>query len=256
LAIASLILGLLSIFCFVWPLFGLPAIIFGIIALVKISHQKPYLKGTGMAVTGIVVPTVMLLLLPILLAVLMPALGKVKEYAQSIVCQTNLQGLSAAMAVYVNDHGKFPPENWCDLLILEDDVSPKSLVCPASGDIEGECSYAMNKNIAGVSGDVVPELMVVFFETNIGLEDGPRNTPIQSRRHYDYLNEGSGGWYPENLQVYRNRWNQYGGPDDLLLSHDREGRSGCNVVFGDGHAEFVTADRLPSLQWTTNSKVH
>lgn len=250
LAIASLVLGLLSLLCVTWPICGPLAIIFGIIALVKISNEKPYLKGSGMAVTGIVIPAIMILLIPViamLLAILMPALAKTKDIAQRVVCGTNLKGLGCAMTVYVNDYGNFPPENWCDLLIEEADVSQKTLICPQSSDSIGESSYAMNKNIAGISDEIVPAQMVLFFETDIGLEEGPRTESIYSRRYYKFL-------YGENqgptMMVYEKRWNQYGGPDDLLLRHDERGQPGCNIAFADGHVEFVTKDRIGDLQWT------
>ncbi|MHC4553411.1 MAG: DUF4190 domain-containing protein, partial [Planctomycetota bacterium] len=51
LAIASLVMGILSIFCNV--ILAIPAIICGIIALVKISKSQGQLKGNGFAIAGI-----------------------------------------------------------------------------------------------------------------------------------------------------------------------------------------------------------
>ena len=78
LAITSFVMGLLCMTCVLWPILVFPAIICGIIALVKISNNKLCLKGTGYAVTGIAIPAVMIILIPIfamLLAILMPALA-------------------------------------------------------------------------------------------------------------------------------------------------------------------------------------
>ena len=217
LAIASLVMGLLCLTFILWPLLFLPAIICGIIALVKISNNKPCLKGTGLAVTGIVIPAVMIIFIPIiamLLAIMMPALAKTKMIAQRVVCSTNMQGLSTAMIVYMNDYDdKYPtPEQWCDLLMQEADVSPKSFQCPL--DPEGAFSYAINENLYKIEyNKLPPHQMVAIFEASLGR-------------------------------------NGVGGSDDLVMRHDQNQRGGCNIAFADGHVEFVTEDRIGDLQWT------
>ena len=249
LAIASLVMGILSLFCSIFM--AIPAIICGIIALVKISKSNGQLKGNGFAVAGITVPVVvMVVILPMMLAILMPALGKVKHIAQRTVCVTNLKGLGTAMMVYANDYDDMlPTENWCDLFIEEVDVHPRSFICPESDAIEGESSYAMNKNIAGMNLGALPANIVLFFETDKGIESGPRNTSIQSRRYYEFLKE-YGGCYNENAMVYKDRFNQFGGPEDLLFRHAQGNGLGCNVVFADGHTEFIIEERIVDLQWT------
>ena len=74
LAIASLVVG-----CFFWIpllglLFGLAALIMGIIALVQINKNKIQLKGEGMAIAGIVMGALSVLMIPfvaLLAAILM-----------------------------------------------------------------------------------------------------------------------------------------------------------------------------------------
>ena len=183
LAVAAFVMGLLSMTCILWPLLALPAIICGIIALVKISKSNGQLRGTGFAVTGLVIPAVLTIILPLFLAIMMPALSQTRKIAQRVVCGTNLKGLSTAMMVYANDYDdRLPTENWCDLLIEEADVSPKSLICPEADTIEGESSYAMNKHIAGKKLRDLPADIVLFFESDLG-------------------------------------WNTVGGPEDLVLRH-------------------------------------
>lgn len=108
LAIASLVTGILSLFCSFFM--AIPAIICGIIALVKIGKSNGQLKGNGLAIAGIAVPAVLsLVVVPLMLAILMPALSKTKMIAQRVVCSTNMQGLSTAMVVYMNDYDeKYP----------------------------------------------------------------------------------------------------------------------------------------------------
>ena len=93
--------------------------------------------------------------------------------------------------------------------------------------------------------------MVLFFETDMGIETGPRSSPITDRRHYEFLNE-FGNVYDEDAMVYKDCFNQVGGPEDLLLAHDRNSNSGCNVTFVDGHTEFVREDDIDDLQWTVD----
>ena len=150
LAIAAFVMGLLCLTCVGWPFLFLPAIICGIIALIMIANSQGRLKGMGFAITGLVLPIV---LAPILMAILLPALNNVKILAQSVVCGTNLKGLGNAMMVYANDYdGQFPtPEKWCDLMMETVDVSGQSLICPTN--MEEEFSYAVNENIAACHGN-------------------------------------------------------------------------------------------------------
>lgn len=245
LATAAFVMGLLSLTLYLWFFLALPAIICGIIALVKIKNSNGQLKGTGFAVAGLLIPVV----LAIVLAILMPEMGKVRGVAKRVVCGTNLKGLSTAMVVYTNDYDKLPSENWCDLLIEEADVTPESFICMNSDAIEGESSYAMNIYIVDMKLDDLPDDIVLFFETNMGVENGPRNTPIQTRRYFEFLNE-FGKIHNENSMVYKDRFNQLGGPEDILLRHNESRPSGCNIVFADGHTEFVPEDGIDDLKWT------
>ncbi|MBN1125378.1 MAG: type II secretion system protein [Sedimentisphaerales bacterium] len=110
---------------------------------------------------------VVIAIIAMLLAILMPALNKVKKIAQRVVCGTNLKGLGTAQSVYANDYedqytraggggsgltwnyyvgGWQQPVNpWQNgvtditvgaslyLLVREADVSPKSFICTAGG---------------------------------------------------------------------------------------------------------------------------
>jgi prepilin-type N-terminal cleavage/methylation domain-containing protein len=109
---------------------------------------------------------VVIAIIAMLLAILMPALNKVKKIAQRVVCGTNLKGLGTAQTVYANDYddeyavqGQGAAHTWAAnekttswqdpskpwktagnitvgaslyLLVREADVSPKSFVCPSS----------------------------------------------------------------------------------------------------------------------------
>ena len=78
------------------------------------------------------------------------------------------------------------------------------------GASEGPCNYAMNKNIEKL-GITAPPDIVLLFETRPG-------------------------------------WNQAGGPE--ILTTDNHYGDGCNVLFNDGHVEFVKAEDINGLKWT------
>jgi len=71
-AIASLVCGLLTFFT--CGITGILAVIFGIIALVEISKSSGAIKGKVLAVTGIILPAVIIIFMMILAAVSIPVL--------------------------------------------------------------------------------------------------------------------------------------------------------------------------------------
>jgi prepilin-type processing-associated H-X9-DG protein len=213
LAITSFVLGMLSLFCAIFT--AIPAIICGIISLVKISKSQGRLKGNGFAIAGIAVPAVsMLLILPLIMAIMLPALSKTKAMAQRVVCATNLKGLGIAMYVYANNYDDTLPtaDKWCDLLTSQADVNPVSFRCASAPEVS--FSYALNENLAGRGmKDVSPDV-VMLFEADAGP-------------------------------------NAVGGPE--MLVSDRH-KVGCNIVFVDGHVEFIKESEIGNLKWTVEEK--
>jgi prepilin-type processing-associated H-X9-DG protein len=103
LAIAALVLGILSFFC---ALTAIPAIICGIISLVKIEKSGGKITGKGLAITGIITPVFSFALL---MVILMPALQRVKEQAMAITCRANLRQYGIAQVIYLDDNdGRYP----------------------------------------------------------------------------------------------------------------------------------------------------
>ncbi len=207
LAIASLVLAILSPFtCFIT---AVPAIILGIVGLVKISKSAGQLKGIGLAITAIVLPVVLLPFFALLMGILMPALARSRQMAFRIHCGANMSGLGRAILLYANDHDGLPStSNWCDLLIEHAGVSPSMFRC--KGAHGGRCNYAMNKNLENFDTGSAPHDMVVLFETHPG-------------------------------------WNQTGGPE--MLTTDNHQGLGCNVLFIDNHVNFVKTKDPDKLKW-------
>jgi len=208
LAIASFVLGILSLCTFF--ITAIPAVILGIVSLVKISKSSGRLQGNGFAIAGIVVPAVsVIFVLPLMMGIMMPALARTRQMAFRMVCASNMAGLGNAMRIYASDYDdKYPTASkWCDLLIEYVDVSPSNFRC--KGAPEGPCNYAMNKNIEEL-GTASPPDMVLLFETHPG-------------------------------------WNQSGGPE--ILTTDNHNGDGCNILFVDSHVEFVKTKDLDDLKW-------
>ena len=101
-AIAAMVLGIMSIFT--CALTAIPAIILGIVSLVRIEKSGGSLTGRGFAIAGIVVPSVSLPLIALLMGIMMPALARTRQVAFRMVCGTNLSGIGKAMLIYANDY--------------------------------------------------------------------------------------------------------------------------------------------------------
>ncbi len=103
LAIAALILGILSIFTL--GLTAIPAIILGIISLVTIEKSGGRITGRGFAIGGIVVPVV---LVPVfLMIILMPALYRVKKQARSVTCMSKLRQWGLIFSMYTDENNGY-----------------------------------------------------------------------------------------------------------------------------------------------------
>ncbi len=161
-----------------------------------------------------------------------------------------MKGLGYALKEYARDNDEYLPtaEKWCYLLITEADVDTKSFVCYLRDAIEGESSYALNKNVTGMKVSEIPPDVVILFETNFGRIGNLRKFPITSRDVYSFFE----GWYDEafldkDKRVYELRWNQVGGPEILTTEHHKG--KGCNILFADGYAAFIKKEDLDTLRW-------
>ncbi len=207
LAIAALVLGILSIFT--CGLTVIPAVILGIVSLVKISRSGGALSGTGFAIAGIVVPFSVAPLMAMLIGFMMPTMARIRHLAFRMTCGNNMSYLGKVMLLYAGDcDEKFPtPSNWCDLLNKYAEINPGSFRC--IGGPAGRYNYAMNAYVEKLGTSSPPD-MVLLFETQPG-------------------------------------WNQAGGPE--ILTTDNHQGEGCNVLLVDLNVEFVTEQGLKNLRW-------
>lgn len=207
LAIASLVCGLAAV-CLV-GLPGIPGVILGIIALLKISKSEGRLRGQGLAIAGIVVSALTVLMIPVTAALLLPAVFRAKAVALDAMSLNNVKQLGAAAQMYGNDNGdKLPPAaDWPTLFQQRYSVTASVLADPAAPG-EGR-AYAMNAAVTHLAV-LDPARTVLFFECR------PGSPPA-------------------------------GGPE-LLPEEPRHG-SRYIIGFIDGHAEAVSPDAVKGLIW-------
>jgi len=210
-AVASLVLGFLGLItCGLTALIG---VVLGFIALSRIKNSNGQIGGRGIALTGTIVSAVCLLMIPLTLGMLVPALGRASHKASAVHCMNNIKQLNLGVIMYASDNkDSFPiGTTWCDALAPYLRNSSKLFICP-QGAPNQRCHYALNSRLIGVSLQDIqqPALTVLVFETD-------------------------GGW---NLS----------GGRELLPA---KGRHNGAYAFGfaDGHVEIVRPERMQNLRW-------
>jgi len=169
-------------------------------------------------------------------------------------CGTHLSGLGKSIMIYSNDNKYLYPDpnSWCDLLILFADAGTRIFLCDQSNAIVGESSYAMNINLKGKTLEQVDLNTVVLFETIYGKDPNGRNVNVSSRYSYKVLKEkgedvGFFGENHERSKVYKNRWNQAGGPGMLTAENHKD--KGANILFADGSVRWIPKEDFNNLNW-------
>jgi Domain of unknown function (DUF4190) len=183
LALTSLVLGVLS---FAFSIItGIPAIITGHIAHNRSRKAPHQYGGGGLAIAGFVMGyvslTLILVVIPIVAAMLLPALAQAKGKAQQIKCANNMNQIGLAARIWATDHdGKFPP----DFISMSNELSsPNILVCPSDRLTSTAINWAqfgpnnVSYDYLAPGHDEKSERprMAVFecpFHGNVGLGDG------------------------------------------------------------------------------------
>jgi len=208
-AITSLVLGILGVVsCGSTALIGL---ILGIISLVKIQNSGGRLKGFGIALAGTIVSGIFLLMIPILAAMLLPALAAAKQKAQEISCVNNEKELVMAIRIHSgNNKDQFPPAaTWCDAIQDETGGSKQLFKCPGANS-GSRCDYAFNSKLGGMDQSKVNPQTVEIFESDGG-------------------------------------WNANGGPE-LMIGKSRHTQIFV-VAFADGSVQQLRESQLSTLRW-------
>jgi len=156
-----------------------------------------------------------ILALIFIVQILIPPRNPRREYAYRIICGANLRALGMAMHKYAIDYeNKYPTVDKWCDLLLQ-----------YAGITEEKfiCREAFKK------GNQKP----CHYAINPNCEPNSPDDIV-------LLFETKGGW------------NQFGGPK-ILTTENHKGK-GCNVLFNDGHVEFIKTERLVELKWNTEKQ--
>jgi type II secretory pathway pseudopilin PulG len=108
LAIASLVLGLLSFFtCGLAGIGALTGLVLGIVALAKESRQPRTYGGRGMAIAGVILNAIGVLALPMAAAIAIPSLLRARVAANEAAAIADVQTLISAQVAYGSANGGY-----------------------------------------------------------------------------------------------------------------------------------------------------
>lgn len=184
LAIVSLVLGILG-FC-TFGLAGLVGLVLALVALSQISKSQGRLGGRGLAIGGLCASIVSLLLcIPLMAAMLLPALSSARAQARAVACQSNVKQLELALIMYADSNKSTLPKaaNWCDA-VMQYVGSPQTFQCQADPD-HPRSSYAFNAKLSGVRIDRLSPDTVMLFECQGGWnKSGGAGQMVKRHRRY------------------------------------------------------------------------
>jgi prepilin-type processing-associated H-X9-DG protein len=111
LAVASLVLGILS--CPFSILAGIPGLVCGIMGLNRISRSEqaaasPRLTGQGLAIAGIILSGLSMLILPVMIGLMLPAVQAAREAARRTVCANNVRSMALGMLMHESAQHSLP----------------------------------------------------------------------------------------------------------------------------------------------------
>ncbi len=192
----------------------------GMLAAKRIMASSRRLKGSGLAVAGMIISA--LLLGVWLLGYIGP-----RCYAYRMVCGTNLSQLGKAMVLYAHEHGRYPdPNKWCDELLAAGQVEPKHFIC-----------------ITSRRGIVIRWPPRRNGREYLWSAAGRRRSDYAMNPHCD-LNSP-----PDMVLLFEGKtgWNQFGGVE--LVDTGRHQGEGCNILFNDASVSFCKANFAEKLNW-------
>ncbi|MBE3097024.1 MAG: DUF4190 domain-containing protein [Planctomycetes bacterium] len=187
LAIASLVLGIVGP-CTV-GLGSIIGLILGIVGLVKIGKSAGAKGGRGLAIAGIAVSGLGILILPVLAAILLPAVYSAMHLANSASSANNVKQLCITAQIYATAHRQqLPPaDSWPQVFQEQAGLSADVMTDP--GDDKGGRAYAMNAGLGGTIQHPDPSRTVLFFECRPGAPPagGPDLLPDEPRHAGKYV---------------------------------------------------------------------
>ena len=199
---------------------------------------------------------VVIAIIALLLAILMPALQRVRKQAKGVTCRNNLKQVGLAFNMYTEDNdGKFPRNGGVWILkfmpyiggLGDEDEDYRQMGvynCPSYPNKEQTLDYVINSwkdgetEFIGYSpvSDFRRPASKIFLADN---EDGSWRTIIRDEGRLG----GQGTfdvWHPSHLPT---------GADGQRRVARARHRDGCNVAYMDGGSGWVPAEKMIPEMW-------
>jgi len=220
---------------------------------------------------------VVIAIIALLMAILMPALQRVRAQAKTVLCQSNLNQWGLIWSMYMDDHdGKFPEylgNNWMQSLadiyrgsdkILDND---KLLYCPTATKSISEGAprrYAIIENNSGVrfGSYSLNEWIYDSYDTGGGreLQDYWRNINHKGLNNIPVM--GDGTWRSDAQPYERDRPPAYEGEprggvatDEIRIFCINRHEGFINMLFRDWSTRKVGLKELWTLKWYTRCNI-
>ncbi len=269
-AIVSLVLAILAFAC-VGPLASIPAVILGHFALSNINKGKMPADARGLAVAGLVLGYIniafVIILMLVLPAIMLPALSRAREAARRSSCQNNLKQMGLVYKMFANESKgqKYPHLSGTpgQLMSVKTEIYPEFLtdgnvlICPSMPDvgkwrdrkeeaIDDEAYFYLGYAVSGDSD-------VAAF-CNAYKERMAKGQPLDGDLEVPQGTGSSGGSLIYQLREGVERFfiTDIGNPAGaammqskipiLIERPENHMPKGGNVLFMDGHVEFIKYD--------------
>jgi prepilin-type processing-associated H-X9-DG protein len=215
-------------------LFGMFGFVFGSVVLINYLYKNGSAKNLANASIGIFLS---LLLFGVFTAI--PLIISYPRYlGEKSYCESNLHTIKDTLNEYSKKYGQYPPaEKWCDVLMQESPISGSSFSCISAW--EERYHQTIDQ-----SADPNSQWRLIFKYSD------PNGKISYVKRGYYAINPNCEPNSPNNIVLLfetKGGWNQFGGPE--ILTTDWHRKKGCNVLFNDGHVEFVKPNKIGKLKW-------
>ena len=163
--------------------------------------------GRGLAIAGLVVSIITLLAVPLPISILLPALNRAREQANRVKCAADMRMLGQAMQMYANSNHDQFPDTLQSLVKFDPSLSGSVFVCPSSDKTPSTATSP-----PALASDLASGQHLSYVYVGKGLNESAASTVVL---------------------LY-----------EPLENHQREG---MNVLFGDGHVEFLNRSEAQTI---------
>jgi hypothetical protein len=208
-AVAALVCGILGLVpC--GPLLGIVGLILGIIAALRARREPQRYGGKGMAIGGICTGGLSILLLPVVIAIVLPGMARSNELTNRAISQSNLRGIGMAIKLYANDNASaFPPD--FQALIADGSCVPKQLTNPNSGRSSG-CDYYY---VTGLTSGDPKDWIIAFEDPNQNRGEGASVLYVNGT--VQFIVEKPGGQFTREISRFKAEYEKKRGEPPVII---------------------------------------